>query len=71
MTCTYRVPTVYTNLHINRGLLDKRAAAEGGGEGGGAVEPFYPQNSTVYQPQKSKTFSVVPKAMFLLGYANV
>mmetsp|Transcript_13271 Transcript_13271/g.30524 ORF Transcript_13271/g.30524 Transcript_13271/m.30524 type:complete len:585 (-) Transcript_13271:197-1951(-) len=32
--------------------------------------PFYPKNSTVYDPTKSKSFHVVPKQMFLLAYAD-
>ena len=41
------------------------------GDGGGAkVEPFEAANSSVFEPAKSKTFSVVPKAMFLLAYAD-
>eukprot|EP00282_Hemiselmis_andersenii_P034861 CAMPEP_0169453540 /NCGR_PEP_ID=MMETSP1042-20121227/14812_1 /TAXON_ID=464988 /ORGANISM="Hemiselmis andersenii, Strain CCMP1180" /LENGTH=571 /DNA_ID=CAMNT_0009565579 /DNA_START=32 /DNA_END=1747 /DNA_ORIENTATION=- len=39
-------------------------------KGKGFKIPFYPGNSTVFNPQKSKTFRVVPKQMFLLGYAD-
>ena len=34
------------------------------------MQPFYPGNSSVFYPDKSRSFSVVPKAMFLLGYAD-
>ena len=39
-------------------------------QGKGFKVPFYPGNSTVFDPLKSKTFRVVPKQMFLLGYAD-
>ncbi len=32
--------------------------------------PFYPGNSTVYQPERSATFRVAPNEMFYLGYAD-
>eukprot|EP00286_Rhodomonas_abbreviata_P028232 CAMPEP_0181315084 /NCGR_PEP_ID=MMETSP1101-20121128/15175_1 /TAXON_ID=46948 /ORGANISM="Rhodomonas abbreviata, Strain Caron Lab Isolate" /LENGTH=528 /DNA_ID=CAMNT_0023422245 /DNA_START=168 /DNA_END=1754 /DNA_ORIENTATION=+ len=54
--------------------LEMLSGAGGGGastrEGKGFKIPFYPGNSTVFDPMKSKTFRVVPKAMFLLGYAD-
>jgi hypothetical protein len=39
-------------------------------QGAGFKIAFYPGNSTVYDPTKSKTFKVVPKQMFLLQYAD-
>ena len=39
-------------------------------QGAGFKLAFYPGNSTVYDPLRSKTFKVVPKQMFLLQYAD-
>jgi hypothetical protein len=41
-------------------LIDDNAAAEQKEQGEGFDIPFYPGNSTVYEPTKSSTFTVVP-----------
>lgn len=41
-------------------LIDDNAAAEQKEQGEGFEIPFYPGNSTVYDPTKSSTFNVVP-----------
>jgi len=51
-------------------LIDSNAAAEQQEQGEGFDIPFYPGNSTVYDPLKSSTFTVVPHAAFMLGYAD-
>jgi len=58
--------------HVDAGMeewttmLDKVTSRKGAG----FKVPFYPGNSTVYNPLVSTTFKVVPKAMFLLQYAD-
>ncbi len=46
-------------------LIDSNAAAEQQEQGEGFDIPFYPGNSTVYDPLKSSTFTVVPHAVIL------
>ena len=46
-------------------LIDSNAAAEQQEQGEGFDIPFYPGNSTVYDPLKSSTFTVVPHAVFM------
>ncbi|KAJ1471545.1 hypothetical protein T484DRAFT_1843650 [Baffinella frigidus] len=69
---------------VGRGTLKSEAYGEEEGEelleedltgvqskqGAGFKIAFYPKNSTVFDPMKSKSFRVVPKQMFLLGYAD-
>ncbi len=48
-------------------LMDSNAAAEQQEQGEGFEIPFYPGNSTVYDPLKSSTFTVVPHAVELFS----
>ena len=47
-------------------LMDNNAAAEQKEQGEGFDIPFYPGNSTVYDPTKSSTFKVVPHQVWEL-----
>ena len=49
-------------------LIDNNAAAEQQEQGEGFTIPFYPGNSTVYDPLKSSTFAVVPHAVSLCHF---
>ena len=51
-------------------LLEEELTAVDSKQGKGFKLAFYPKNSTVFDPMKSKSFRVVPKQMFLLGYAD-
>ena len=51
-------------------LIDANAYREQEEHGEGFEYPFYPGNSSTFDPDKSKTFKVVPSEAFKLDYAD-
>uniref|UniRef100_A0A7S0HDJ0 Peptidase A1 domain-containing protein n=1 Tax=Hanusia phi TaxID=3032 RepID=A0A7S0HDJ0_9CRYP len=66
-----RVASLMANGYFTS-LIENTAQAEADQEaqGDGFTIAFVPQNSSVYNPDKSSTFKVVPHQAFMLGYAD-